>query len=180
MLAGLASHSRRSLATLAAVGALLCLPGRSHADWLIQTLTPDSSSQSRSVLPQGRSPALTSYQPQETQTSWGEETSPTPPDNSAVRTIQALVTILVMPPSLFTMQQVTPDGTSSDTVHGHVDPLPGVTQSPKVTQSGGGNTGGTSPPPPATQLAPEPASLITGILGSACAGLAALYRRRRK
>jgi hypothetical protein len=150
------TRSRLPLATVLALLGLLTAPAGLRADLLVGA--PAGEAPSPGVRPWAPAPASAARSRRE-------------PAASPARPLLALVMALAIPPTFLAHDVVSSSGTSPrlDKVP---TPTPGGNSNgpPTLTPNGGG--------PPA-QTTPEPASLVSCLVGVAVAGAAALSRRRR-
>jgi hypothetical protein len=154
---------RFPLAPLVALLALLAAPAGLRAELLVGA--PAGEPSAPDVHP--RAPAAAAPSRARREEADEDEDAPTPAAG-AVRPLLALMLGLAIPPT-FTASDVV-SGSDTNT---KVDKTPspsGDTNWPPIITPGGG-------PPPET--APEPASLISGLIGLGVAGAVALARRRR-
>lgn len=158
---------RPPLATFVALLALLAAPAALRAELLVGA--PAGESPSPGVRPWAPSPSAAGRGRRED----GDEDEAAPaPAFSAARPLLALALALAIPPTFAASDVVSTTGTATK-----VDKTPDI----GGNTSGGGTTGGGTPGGggPTPQTTPEPASLISGLVGIGLAGAVALVRRRR-
>jgi hypothetical protein len=162
---------RSPLATLLAFVGLLAAPGGLRAELLVNA--PPCEGPPPGVRPWAPAGAAATRSRREEA---DEEDAPAPAGGVA-RPLLALMLGLAIPPTMAASDVVS----ASDTTE-KLDKVPtlgtngGSIDTGSGGTTGGGTTGGGTPNTPAT---PEPASLISGLVGIGVAAAAALARRRR-
>jgi hypothetical protein len=156
---------RLPLATLFAILALTAAPSGLRAELLVGAPAGEPAA------PGARAWAPSANQARRSRREDGDEDeAPPTPTLRAAQPLLALALALAIPPTFAASEVVSGSGNTPK-----VDKVPDVGGNsggpPTITPSGG--------PPPDTQTTPEPASLITGLIGAGVAGAVALARRRR-
>ncbi len=165
---------RPPLATLLALLGLLAAPGGLRAELLVNAAPGEAPSPG--VRPWAPAAATVGRSRRE-EADEGEDAPA--PAGSVTRPLLALALALAIPPSMTASEVVSASDTSPK-----LDKVPtpsGNTTPPGGTTPGGTSGGGitTSGSPTGPQTTPEPASLISGLVGIGVAGVVALARRRR-
>lgn len=158
---------RSPLATIITLLGLLAAPAGLRAELLVNA--PPGEAPSSGVRPWSPTPAAGRARREEADEEEGT------PAASAARPLLALVLALAIPPTMAASEVVSAADTSEK-----VSKVTTIDTNSGGTTTGGGPPGG---PPgggsPGPQTAPEPASLVSGLVGLGLAGAAALARRRR-
>jgi hypothetical protein len=157
---------RSPLANWFALIALLAAPAALRAELLVNA--PPGEGPSPDVRPWAPSQAAASRPRREEADE--EEDAPAPAAGAA-RPLLALMLALAIPPTMTASEVVSASDTSPK-----LDKVPTINNNTGGNTGGGGGGGGGGTTP---QTSPEPASLISALVGIGLAGAAALARRRR-
>jgi hypothetical protein len=160
--------------------ALLALAAGAHtarADYLVRTYADTAPAYVRSALPETNvSPPLACREPLTVYRPHDDSSAPPDPeiDEAALAAaLQALLVCAIPPPTDTIIQTATPPDTPQDTQQPGVPPAPQYIL--PVYPDGTTDSGG-----PHAADAPEPATLVTALVGSGLAGIALWHRRGKK